>query len=169
MNRALRRLLKLAEAAEGWQLGEVRTHLAQSAKSLRAARQDGEASDGYKAIARVFQSRNRRMSSIDSKPPSVTRFRSNWYFYGDDAARRVSRLVREMSVRHVSASSACVAAIVVTGLCITAVSRASGTAPHVILWTDDGTISPDAMQRARGVKNLPTMKIVDMTFVFTSR
>ena len=106
------------------------------------------------------------MSSADSKSPSDTRLRRNWYFRSDRAARR---LRREMSMRHVLVSSACVAVIIVTGLCMIAVSRTSAAGTHDVLWTVDKIISPDAMQRARGVNNLPSLKIVDMTFVFSSR
>ena len=70
-------------------------------------------------------------------------------------------------MRHVLASSACVAVIVI-GLCVTAVPRTSAAGTYDVSWTDDRAISPDAMQRARDVKNLPTLKIVDMTLVFPS-
>jgi len=68
---------------------------------------------------------------------------------------------------HVLASSACVAVSIVIGLCVT-VSRTSAAGAHDVSWTDDRAISPDAMQRARDVKNLPILKIVDMTLVFSS-
>ena len=71
-------------------------------------------------------------------------------------------------MRHVLVSSACVAVIIVTGLCMIAVSRTSVAGTHDVSWTDDRAISPDAMHRARDVNNLPTLKIVDMTFVFPS-
>ena len=108
------------------------------------------------------------MSSADSKPPSDTRSRRNWYFCSDGAARRVSRLAREMSMRHVLPLSACVAVSTVIGLCIIAVSRISAAGTQDVSWTYDRAISPDAMQRARDVKNLPILKIVDMTLVFSS-
>ncbi len=71
-------------------------------------------------------------------------------------------------MRHVLASSACVAVITVIGLCVITVSRTSAAGTPDVLWTDDRAISPDAMQRARDVKNLATLKIVDMTLVFPS-
>ena len=71
-------------------------------------------------------------------------------------------------MRHVLASSACVAVSIAIGLCVIAVSRTSAAGTHDVLWTDDRAISPDAMQRARDVKNLATLKIVDMTLVFPS-
>src|SRR5439155_10976890 len=83
--------------------------------------------------------------------------------------RRVSRLAREMSMRHVLASSACIAVLIVMGLCIIGVSRTSAAGTPSVSWTDDRAISPDAMQRARDVKDLPILKIVDMTLVFSSR
>jgi len=108
------------------------------------------------------------MSSAASKPPSDMRLRRNWYFCSDGTVRRVSRLAREISMRHVLASSACVAVIIVIGLCVIAVSRTRAAGTHDVAWTDDRTISPDAMHRARDVRNLPTLKIVDMTLVFPS-
>jgi hypothetical protein len=69
---------------------------------------------------------------------------------------------------HVLASSACVAVSIVIGLCVITVSRTSAAGAHDVSWTDDRAISPDAMQRARDVKNLPILKIVDMTLVFPS-
>jgi hypothetical protein len=71
-------------------------------------------------------------------------------------------------MRHVLASSAGVTVIIVIGLCIAVVPRTSAAGAHDVLWTDDRAISPDAMQRARDVKNLPILKIVDMTLVFPS-
>jgi hypothetical protein len=71
-------------------------------------------------------------------------------------------------MRHVLASSACIAVFAVIGLCIIGVSRTSAAGPHDVSWTDDKTISPDAMHRARDVNNLPNLKIVDMTLVFPS-
>jgi hypothetical protein len=61
-----------------------------------------------------------------------------------------------------------VAVLAVTALCAFAVLRTSAAGTYEVLWTDDRTISPDAMHRARDVKNLPTLKIVDMTLVFPS-
>jgi hypothetical protein len=87
------------------------------------------------------------MSSPDSKPPSDTRLRRNWYL---------------RSGRAVLTSSACVA---VLAICVSGISSAGA---DDVLSTDDRTISPDAMQRARDVKNLPILKIVDMTLVFPS-
>jgi hypothetical protein len=109
------------------------------------------------------------MSSADSKPPSDTRSRHNWYFCNGSVARGARRLAREMSTRHVLASSACATVIIVIGLCVVAVSRTGAAGVHDISWTDDRAISPDAMQRARGVKDLPILKIEDMTLVFSSR
>ena len=71
-------------------------------------------------------------------------------------------------MRHVVLSSAGVAAFIVIGLCVDAVSHTDAAGTHAGSWTDDGAISPDAVQRARGVKSLPTLKIVDMTLVFPS-
>jgi hypothetical protein len=71
-------------------------------------------------------------------------------------------------MRHVLPLSACVAVSTVIGLCMIAVSRTSAAGAHDVAWTDDRAISPDAMQRARDVKNLPILKILDMTLVFSS-
>jgi len=71
-------------------------------------------------------------------------------------------------MRHVPVLSACVAVFTVIGLGVIAFSRTSAAGTHDVLWTDGRTISPDAMQRARDVKNLPILKIVDMTLVFSS-
>jgi hypothetical protein len=108
------------------------------------------------------------MSSADLKPPSNTSLGPNWYLCSDGSARRVSQLAREMSMRHALVSFACVAVIIVIGICIIAVSRTSAFETHDVSRMDDRAISPDAMQRARGVKNLPILKIVDMTLVFSS-
>ena len=102
------------------------------------------------------------MSSADSKSPSDTR--RNWYFRSSSAYR----LLREMSMRHVLSSSACAAVFIVIGLCVVAVSHTSSAGIQDLSSTDDRTISPDAMHRARDVKNLSTLKIVDMTLVFPS-
>jgi hypothetical protein len=71
-------------------------------------------------------------------------------------------------MRHVLVSSACVAVLIVIGLGIVAVSHTKAFGTHDVLSTDDRTISPDAMHRARDVRNLPVPKIVDMTLVFPS-
>jgi hypothetical protein len=73
-----------------------------------------------------------------------------------------------MSMRHVLISSACAAAFIVIGLCGVQVLHSSAFGAHDVLSADDRAISPDAMQRARDVKNLPILKIVDMTLVFSS-
>ena len=104
------------------------------------------------------------MSSADSKPTFETRLQRNWYFRSSSAYR----LLREMSMRHVLSSSACAAVFIVIGLCVVAVSHTSASGTHDVWSADDGAISPDAMQRIRDVKNLPTLKIVDMTLVFPS-
>ena len=72
-------------------------------------------------------------------------------------------------MRHVLISSACAAVVIVIGLGVVAVSHTSAFGTLDVLSTDDRTISPDAMQRARDVKILPILKIVDMTLVFPSR
>jgi hypothetical protein len=74
-----------------------------------------------------------------------------------------------MRTRHVLASAVCIAVSSVIGLGVIAISRTSAAGTHDVAWTDDRTISPDAMHRARDIKNLPTLTIVDMTFVFPSR
>jgi hypothetical protein len=75
-------------------------------------------------------------------------------------------------MRRVLASSACIAVFAAIGLCVVAVAHAvahtSASGTGDVLSTDDRTISPNAMQRAQDVKNLPILKIVDMTLVFPS-
>jgi hypothetical protein len=71
-------------------------------------------------------------------------------------------------MRHVLISSACAAVFIVIGLCVIAVPRSSMAGTHDFSSTDDRTISPDAMHRARDLKNLSTLKIMDMTLVFPS-
>jgi hypothetical protein len=71
-------------------------------------------------------------------------------------------------MRRVLASSACIAVFAAIGLCVVAVAHTSASGTDDVLSTDDRTISPNAMQRARDVKNLPILKVVDMTLVFPS-
>src|SRR5437870_2729684 len=105
------------------------------------------------------------MSSADSKPPSDTRSRCYLYCCSEGARR----LMLEMSTLHVFSSAACIDVSIAIGLVVFVVPCNIEAGTDDVAWTDDRAISPDAMQRARDVKNLPTLKIVDMTFVFPSR